>query len=572
MKTTTIWRALPIALLGLCGLALALLLHVGFAGRYSLAEYGGRARQSIATLTDFSNEAAYWYLGSMIGLFGIYALGVWLLGSLSAQWGAARRRAALVLIIGGGALFCVVLLPMYPVDASDIYDYIIRGRMSAVYDMNPMANVPQQIQTDPLFRFVSWRRTPSAYGPAWELVAHGVSALTADASINAQVVAYKGIAIAGYGLTALFIGLTLRRIAPRRLLVGLFIFMWNPLVVYMTAGRGHHDALMTAAVALALYCLSRRLYLAATLGAGVGVLIKFIPALLLPIIVLVALRDLGLRRWLRYLLLAALIGGALTVALYAPYWHGLDTLRTSRRAFMLTGSVAAVARQWLMPILDGITDLSTPARDTPNSTALIANGTLILFGMVYLAALLSLWRSRDPLLPYRTAARVILAYLLIASIWFHGWYVIWLLALVALLEDTPLRRLALVFSYLVTWQAFLYNTMLIQPRGGSFLPWLDLVPVTIYMGYAWVFLGWYGARLWVWRWMRDEHTRRDGALLQSHRQDRGLSLSDLSDELGIPYDHLVHYEAGLRSPSLAHARALAQRLDVPLAALVGTKA
>lgn len=572
MPKFAVQRSVQFSGLVICGLMMALVLHIGFAERYSLAEFGRRPRQSIGTLTRFSNEGAYWYIGGMIALFLCFAIGYWIISRTTGKLDNKQQRAWLLVLILSAVLFCLVLLPMYPVDASDIYDYIIRGRMSAIYGLNPMDDVPSQVARDPVFPFVSWRMTPSAYGPAWELIAHTVSTLTADTSRNAQVLAYKLIAVTGYGLTAVFIGLTLKQIAPRRVLIGVYLFMWNPLVVYMTAGRGHHDAVMTATIAIALYCLSRRWYLAATLGAGMGVLIKFIPALLLPIIVIVALRDLGIRRWLRYAALSAIIGGLLAVVLYAPYWHGLDTLRTSRRALMYTGSVATVARQWLMPILDGVTDLSTPPRDTPNTVALLANGTLVLFGAYTLMQLYILWRNREPMLPYRVAARIMLAYLLIASIWFHGWYVIWLLALVALLEDTPLRRVSLVFSYLVTWQAFLYNSMAIQSRGGDYLPWLDLVPVTIYMGYAWGYLGWYQLRSWVRRWQVSDAVRADGAVLMAARCDQQVSASDLSDELGIPYDHLLQYERGTRPVRLDHARALAQRLDFPVDALVGEKA
>ncbi len=556
----------------ICALTITLLSHYGFASRYSLDQYGDRPRQSIGMLTDSSNEGAYWYIGSMVLLFTMYAFGYWKGVRSSVHFSSAYQRWALALIIVGGIVFCLALLPMYPVDGSDIYDYIIRGRMSAVYGLNPLEHVPDQIMRDMFYRFASWHRTPSAYGPAWELLAHTVSTLTATSNRNQQVIAYKLVAIAGYGLTALFVGLTLRRVAPRRLLIGLYLFMWNPLVVYMTAGTGHNDALMTACIALALYCLSRRWYVAATLGATIGLLIKFIPALFIPIIALVALRDLGTRRWLRYMLLSMFLGGVLAVIMYTPYWHGWDTLRAERRALMYTGSVATVMRHWLMPILDGVTDLTTSARNTPNSRTILANGTLALFGIFYLTQLVMLWRKHDSLTPIRITARIMLAYLLVASLWFHAWYVIWLIALVALLEDTPLRRLALVFSYLVTWQAFLYNYISIQTRSDQWLPWLDLVPVAIYMGYAWGYIVWYQItnRL---RWQRLYlEDRAVGERLQAARGALGLTLSDLSDEMAIHYDYLEQYEQGKRPLRLDHGRALAQRLNLSLEDLLGTKA
>jgi hypothetical protein len=556
----------------ICGLLLMMVYHFGFGARYSLEQYGERPRQSIGTLTTFSNEGAYWFVGSMALLFILYGWGFWAGMRASVCFTDRQRYRMLALVIVGGGLFSLIMLPMYPVDASDIYDYIIRGRISAVYELNPMLNTPDQIMLDPFHRFASWRKTPSAYGPAWEVLAYVTSTLTAESTRNQQVIAYKLLAVVGYGLTALFIGLTLRQIAPQRMVIGMYLFLWNPLVVYMTAGTGHNDALMTACVALACYCLSRRWYVGATFAATLGTLIKFIPALLIPIIALIALRELGKRQWLRYLVVSALTCGFAAVVLYAPYWHGWDTLRIQRRELMYTGSAATVIRQWLIFYLDGATELQALPRNTPNSNALLANGTLLLFGLFYLWQLAQLWRDYQPVNSVRITARIMLAYLLIASLWFHAWYVIWLIALIALLEDTPLRRLALMFSYLVTWQAFLYNYMTIQTRAGLWLPWLDAVPVTLYMGYAACYIFHYQSMAWQRRRQAQPADHLVGMRLQAARQSTGLALGTVSDELDIRYDHLEQYERGERPLRLDHGRALAQRFGVPLEDLLGMKA
>jgi len=485
-----------LALLGATAGMLALY-WLAFGDRYSLNAFGDRPRQSLGTMTNFSNEAAYLYVGAMVVLFMLYGAALMVL---------ARQRAnalLLGLIIGVSSIaFCLALITLYPLDAADIYDYIIRGRMSAVHGLNPLQHLPSQVPLDPFYPFAAWRRVPSAYGPVWEIIAHNVSLVTSAWNRDAQVIAYKGIAVAGYALTGGFIALTLRQIAPHRALVGAAIFLWNPLVIYMTAGMGHNDTVMTACVAFGLYCASRRWFITASVGVGVGVLIKFIPVLLLPLIALTAWRALGVRRWLRYALLTTLIGGGIAIASYTPYWHGWDTIRAERRAFMFTGSVATVARHWLMPILDGETNLTTPPRETPITSGVLANGTLIIFAAVYLLEMVQLWRQPESLGMIGASVRVIFAYLLITSIWFHAWYVIWLIALIALMDDTPTRRLALWFSYLVTWQSLLYNHFDWRTRSGAWLPWLDLIPVAIYMGIPYALIIRYH---WM-RWQGQKHS------------------------------------------------------------------
>jgi hypothetical protein len=222
--------------------------------------------------------------------------------------------------------------------------------------------------------------------------------------------------------------------------------------------------------------------------------------------------------------------------------------------------------------LDGATELQTLPRNTPNSNALLANGTLLLFGLFYLWQLAQLWRDYQPINAVRITARIMLAYLLIASLWFHAWYAIWLIALIALLEDTPLRRLSLTFSYLVTWQAFLYNYMNVETRAGLHLPWLDVVPVMIYMGYAWSFISAYHLRAWQRRRRTTHEDKAIGGRLQVARHSAGLTLSSVSDELTIRYDHLEQYERGERPLQLDHGRVLAQRFGLTLDELLGTKA
>ena len=543
--------------LTICGIAVGLLFFYGFAYRYSLSQFGYLPRQSIATLNKYSNEGALLYIVTFVLLFACYWLGYQIIRGVSRRW-------FLVIIVGFSVLFNLIMLQMYPADASDVYDYIIRGRMTSVYGLNPLQNVPNDIKQDAFYAFTSWRSVPSAYGPAWEVLA-GLASRLANDDRTTNVITFKLLAVIGYGLASLFIGLALIRIAPRRLLGGLYLLMWNPLLIYMTAGIGHHDALVAATIALALYSLTRRWYIAATLALVLGTLLKFIPLMLIPIIAIIALRQ--LRGWsrLRYLILSAILSILLAAAAYAPYWHGWETLRLERRDRMYTGSVATVIRELLLPTLDHKPIQTSPA-DTPITNALMANGSLVLFGLFYLWQLVLLWRAdeQDTLLPLRIIGRVLLFYLLVVSLWFYGWYLIWILPVAAVLDDAPLRALILRFSYLVTWQSFLYNYLAITTKGTDWLPWLDLAPVAIYMGYAWAYVAYYQVANVLRRWQINPQNVSIGAQLQQARAAANVSRDTLSDELAIPYDVTEQYERGEKALNLDHASKLAQRLGLSL--------
>ncbi|GAB4547358.1 MAG: hypothetical protein OHK0023_08580 [Anaerolineae bacterium] len=382
-----------------------------------------------------------------------------------------------------------VLLPMYPLDATDVYDNIVRGRMGAVYGLNPFLDVPNQISHDPFYPFIGWPHVPSAYGAAWELMAAGVARLAGDDYLT-NVIAFKVLASLGSGLTILGLFLLLQKVQPTRALEGVYLFALNPLVAYHIAGRGHNDAWMIGFAVLGLAFYARKWYIAATMALLFGALIKFIPLILIPV---VAIRAWRFRAWLwrvRYCLGSAILGSALIFVCYAPYWHGFDTLPTERRARLYTGSIPTVLRQLLSPIFDGTT-ITASVNETPHTNRFLANSTLLIFAIFYGWILWREWHSTADDSAYQSATLILMGYLLIATLWFMAWYVIWPLATAVVLPDRPVRRIVLIFSYLVTWQSLLYRYVTLRDDGWAALPWRDGIPVASYMLVIWLVIALY---------------------------------------------------------------------------------
>ncbi|MCC7207215.1 MAG: helix-turn-helix domain-containing protein [Anaerolineae bacterium] len=541
-----------------CLLGMILIFGLAFSHRYSFAQYGNRPHATFASLSRLSVEGALLYVGGFAALFGLYWLGYRLGVRRLAMHAAAPSRRVWLLVFGGGMLLNAALLPLTPADATDLYDYVIRGRMLAFYGLNPMKDVPAQVEDDPFYRFVGWRNVPSAYGPAWEMIA-GLAARLAGDDPAGNMLAFKIVAVLGYALAALGVGLALRHIAPRRAALGVYLFAWNPLVVFMAGGTAHNDSLVAASIALSVYAVARRAHVAAVLAALVGALVKFIPALLVPFIAVLALRQLAGARRLRFVALSGVLGAILLVAAYAPFWNGLDTLRAGRRAEMYTGSVAAVIRQYLAPVVDGRSGANW-TDDTPHTNALIANATLAITALVFAWQALAVWRAPSPMTLIRAALIVLMIYLLVASLWFQNWYVVWVAPLAAMLDNTFLRRYVLFFSYLVTWEPPLYNFVTLRPRGWAPLPWRDLVPVAAYKGVA------YGMAVvhWLMGWLRAGTRPAEniaiGRNLRAERERAGLSVADLADATGIPADAIARYEQGI--PPLLHEHLITLRAQL----------
>ncbi len=472
-------RISPAIRLSGIGLGMAAIWFAAFGGRYSLTEFGHLPMQSLATLNQNSLESAVLYIASFAVLFGLY-------------WLAARTmkpylRGGWMILVGGAVLMNATLLPMHPFDAADIYDYIIRGRMTASYGLNPMKDAPTAVPVgDSVYPFAAWHDATSAYGPAWEALAALTTKVVGE-DRNTNVIAFKLLACLGYALTALFIGLTLRKVTPERVQVGLLLFAWNPLMVYFAGGTGHNDLIMAACVALSIYCIVRRQYIGAMAAAVLGGLVKFIPLLLLPIIVILIWQNQPPRARLQTYISGLILSMLFVLAFYAPFWTGIDTLAMGRRGRLFTSSTGTLVRQALTPFLG-----------ESSAGEVVGDIAVILFGMFYLWQLWAIIRSRrhEPLYSVRVLLRVLLFYLMVSAIWFQHWYLAWVIPLAALLEDTPVRRLTLLFSYLVTWQPLLYNYVTFRYDGWMPLPWRDLIPVSVFMGGAWLYVGGYWLSVW----------------------------------------------------------------------------
>src|SRR5258708_12027992 len=554
--------------LALCGLLMLGIFFFEFTARYSLAEFGTTPHGTVASLGNLSADSAFGYVADFAGRVGLY----WLAMRLVSRRGLRLPSRRQWLLVGGFAfLFNAALLPMYPIDAADIYDYIIRGRMSSVYGLNPMAVTPNKVSDDPFYQFAAWTNVTLGYGPGWEMIAAVTSRIAGD-DPTVNVIAFKLLAVICYLLDVVLVGLILREIAPKRMLLGVLLFAWNPLGLFMTAGVGHNDSVMVLLMALSVYCLVRRWYVGATLAAVLGALVKFIPILILPIIALVALRELTTSGRLRYLVVSGIATVMLTVVIFAPYWTGLDALGLDRRAGMYTGSVATLARQTLGYVFDGHSGESVDTPQTNNILKYVVLGLLGLFVLDRCVHVLRASRTEDPLYAVRAMLAILLFYLLVSCIWFQSWYVIWVLVFAPLLDNTPMRPLPLLLSYLVTWQTFLYNYVTLRPDGWAPLPWRDLVPVAIVMGSASLYVALY----WLSHWWRSG-TRKPlliatGARLRAAREAAKLIPANPADELELRTDDLLGYESGEIAIPLDRAETLSERLGLSLPELVSPTA
>jgi hypothetical protein len=461
-------------LAGLAGLSLFIYIWL-FVRPYNLLEWYEQPKLTLRPFTQDDPSAPWWLVWAFLVQGGLY----WLGWRLALQ---LRGRAAWLIVLGGALAFSGALLFLYPLDAADIFDNIMHGRILGIYGANPFREVAKKFADDPFYPYVAWRRTPSAYGPIWEMLAGGVARLAGD-GIIANVLAFKLLNSLFLALGIGLVAVILHRMAPERALAGVVLLAWNPVVLYETIGNGHNDIVMAVWLLAAAWAILKRRYTLAILALLVGVLIKFIPLLLLPVAGLIALRQLpGPRAWLRFLIVTSLAAIALTVVAYGPFWYGLEGLGLDRRAELFTASLPAAIRAWLY-LNWGIKDI----------------GWAIGLAAASLTALFVLWQSQriwtaPSWLSFAQASfNILIFYLLVTCLWFQQWYAIWPLVIAALLPPGHAPRLAVLFSYAVMSKHLIFGPLLFWARPRPSRAELELV-----FGPAVLLLPWLYALLALW--------------------------------------------------------------------------
>jgi hypothetical protein len=464
--------------------SLSELVYVSFFLRpYPLLKYYATPFLDLGKIAERSQLSAAAFAAAFLLLFALYYAGYRLcLAQNSSHWPWA------VLVFA--TVFSLTLLFVYPVGAVDIFDYIINGRILAHYGLNPFAHVAGEFPDDPLAPYAAWQNIPSAYGPFWAFLAAGINLLAGSADLLANVWAFKGLAILFYVLdTGLIYGI-LAGIKPAYALPGALLFAWNPLLLFETAANGHNDSVMMFFVLLAVHLLLQNRASLSIIALTCSVMIKFVTIILLPFFLLslpgpqeerargsrqsgdsgpwertglsgqaTELSAVGLRlsgQQITSLIAYGLLSFGVMALLYAPFWRGLGTVRLGQRLSMFTDSlptlVMLLLRLWL---------------DVRQAKLLVGRLALAALGFFCLTKLAGLAcpepypeRSRRARRPYPLIAvsfEVILFYLLFACTWLQPWYLVWLVALAALLPDPDTAHQAILFTYTMTWAYIIYH-------------------------------------------------------------------------------------------------------------------
>ena len=242
-------------------------------------------------------------------------------------WSQPYSRRQLLVVAGAATLFFVVSVCALPNVNRDIYNYILSGRVAAVYGANPYLVPPDRFPDDPIFRYASERYTGYPGDnklPAWMLLNIALARLGGDSPV-ANLLLYRVVFLVFNLANLALIARILRTVQPRLLLAGLALYAWNPIVI--AQGQSKVDTVMVfflLLAVLALVCDKRKLTVVAL---SVSALVKLITLPLIAVYWLYILRSRGRRE----LAASTLLLGLTAAAVYAPFWYGPELLTMQLR-------------------------------------------------------------------------------------------------------------------------------------------------------------------------------------------------------------------------------------------------
>jgi hypothetical protein len=391
----------------------------------------------------------------LLALFLLYGIAVRL-----------ERPVSLPALLALSAGLALPLLVAYPINATDLYRYVLRGRVASVHGQNPFTTPPDAIADDPYLPLAGeWAGESSPYGPLWEGLAAALTAL-GRSSLLASLFLFKGVGLAAHlGITAV-----LWRLSPAHRHRAARLWAWNPALLLTFVGNGHNDALMLFWLLLGWWVMEEKRPLLGFWIMLLAPLTKPIGLAPLPLFWLAALRDLE-TGWERGRFAALSAGGGLALALLAFLPFGAP-LALAERLLREAAGVGGFSPAALLILLGQRLNAPPPA-------SLVANGGMVLWGLVAIWLAWRVWGNGRS--PQRSAADIFLAYLLTAfsfRIWYTSWPLPWLL----LDEAAWRRRLGLLLVAAAQFSVLIYGHLRVYLlRGDHTVAHLIGVPFTLFL-------------------------------------------------------------------------------------------
>ncbi len=335
------------------------------------------------------------------------------------------------------SLLCV----MHPVFSGDMMEYLVRGRLLGLYHVSPYRHLPAEFPGDILFPYSTWKNNPDSYGPVWVYL-ETLPALVFPNSVTGMIWLEKMILLTTGVLAIYYFNRIIRQSGFSRRNQLLALFAFNPLLLISTVIDGHNDTAMLAFTLVSVYFLRNRCFSRVFFFWTLAFLIKYTVLLVLPFLIVIAVKEEWKRREsFPFLFIARelTVNTLCIIFFFAPLWGGKDTFLALIRAseWFYTNTIPYAMYQGLMTIGFHV------------QPVLLKSFFLLTYLLVYLFILFLFCREErmDPRRFFRLFALIYLCFYPTITIPFGLHYLLWALPWI-ILAQWPLSE------FLVTLYAF----------------------------------------------------------------------------------------------------------------------
>lgn len=183
-----------------------------------------------------------------------------------------------------------ILVFAYPFLSSDLFNYIFDAKIIAHYHSNPYTHKPLDFEGDEWLRFMRWTHRYSPYGPLW-LAASVIPAILGFGKFILNFLTFKIFIGVFHLINSYIIFNILRKIDSKNILLGTAFYALNPLFLIEGVANGHNDIVLTSFLILTVYFYVNKKYMKSFVSIVLGTLIKYIPILNMPWIILAVLQK-----------------------------------------------------------------------------------------------------------------------------------------------------------------------------------------------------------------------------------------------------------------------------------------
>jgi alpha-1,6-mannosyltransferase len=226
----------------------------------------------------FSKTDIHIFLFLYLFLAIIYFIGIYFILNQLSQIG--RSKTLIIIIIFFAIFFRAFLIPTDPVVLSnDMYRYIWDGRVQQTginpYLYPPSSKQLESLRDDKIYPHINRKDSPTIY-PAGAQIFFRVS----HALVGDRIFGFKGLMVFFDVATVLVLLAILRAYGFEE--ARIFIYAWNPLVIFEIGFAGHLEGLTVFLMVLAFYLNAIKKNVPAVITLAFSSATKLYPVLLLP--------------------------------------------------------------------------------------------------------------------------------------------------------------------------------------------------------------------------------------------------------------------------------------------------